>query len=624
MGGARRVSLERCGYRASVIGETNRQTGIQTRLPGPLHISTLEIEGVYAFSYWINNTIYLARDIVGIKPLWYFYSDKFGFCSEKKALEGQGYKNIEELNPRILLKYDIKNNKLEKIKRDFFSISENKLSFDENKNKLKDIFFEAIKKRIPSQKFGILFSGGIDSTLIAYICKKLGKDFICYTSALSDKNLEESRDLKYAKEIAKDLNLNLKIKTISIDQIDSYLKKIVPLIEDNNVVKVSVGLTMYLASELAKKDGIKVIFSGLGADDLFGGYKRQKVSNNLNKECLSNILKIYERDTYRDDVITMNHNLELRVPYLDKNMVGFALTISPKYKLKGEVDKYILRSVSEELGVPYEYSFRKKIAAQYGSKFDRGIEKLAKRQSMKKSEYLRKFSKKYNLKLGVLFSSGKDSAYALYTMLEQNYSVQCLISIISKNSASYMFHTPNIHLVDLQAQAMDIPLVKVETEGEKEKELDDLRKAIKLAKDKYNLDGIVTGALFSNYQRDRAEKICDELGLKIFSPLWHIDQELEMRSLLNLGFEVIISSVAAEGLDKSWLGHKLISKDVNNLVKLNKKLGINIAGEGGELETCVLDAPNFNKKIQINDFKIIEENENCAYFVIKDAQLIDK
>ena len=331
---------------------------------------------------------------------------------------------------------------------------------------------------------------------------------------------------------------------------------------------------------------------------------------------------MYERDMYRDYTISKSNNIELKLPFLDENVVEYALRIPGKYKLSRKQNKVVLRIVAEDLGISKEFSQRKKMAAQYGSKFDKAIQKLAKKKGFnKKSEYLESFGK---MKLGALFSSGKDSSYALYLMKRQGYDVKCLISMKSRNPDSYMFHTPNIELVSMQAKAMGIPLVQGATKGEKEKELRDLKKTIKKAKEEYSIQGVVTGALFSSYQKERIEKVCKELGLKVFSPLWHIDQEKEMRSLLRDGFKIIFSSVAAYGLDKSWVGRTITEKDVDKLVELNKKYSINIAGEGGEFESLVIDCPLFKKKLKIINSEVIEETEHNAKLKIKKIVLKEK
>jgi len=584
------------------------------------------LDGVYAFSFLTKDTLYLARDIIGIKPLWYSHSDGFAFSSEKKSLESLGYLDIQELNPRQLLVYDLKTHSVKFIQRLFFKLGKT-YSYSEKKieSDVEKLLTLGIKKRIPDKKFGILFSGGIDSTFLAFMCKRLGYSPTLYTAALSEKSMKEAPDLVYSKRIAKYLGLELKCATVSMNQIDKYLKTIVPLIEDTKVTKVSVALTLFLALELAKKDKVKVIFSGLGSEEIFAGYERHKKSYDINKECLSGLLKLYERDTYRDDVISMYNNIEIRLPFLDKSLVKYSLNIPEKYKLNETENKIILRRIALKLGLESEFALRKKVAAQYGSRLLRSIEKLSKQnKSRSKSDFLKRYYLKKNLKLGALISTGKDSLYAAFVMKEQNYDLTCALSLVSDNPSSYMFHTPNIGLVKLQAEAMDIPLVCVKTKGEKEKELKDLKNALKKAKSRYKIDGIITGALYSSYQRDRIEKIADSLGLKVFSPLWHINQETEMKEIVRNNFDVIISSIAAEGLTKSDLGRKIDLNFIERMVKLNEKVGVNIAGEGGEFESLVLDCPLFHKRIVIKESRPVMENENTGFFIVDKALLEEK
>ncbi len=580
-----------------------------------------ELDGVYAFCYWKNNKVVLCRDIIGIKPLWYSYDEKTGrfcFASEKKALEQQGVKRIVELNPRKILIYDTKTKKISFRKRRFFTTKpEVKESEEKIVNKLKSLIIESVKKRISNQKTGLLFSSGIDSLIIAKVLKDLGIEFTCYVAGFPG-----SRDVEAAEKAAKELRLKLKVKELSLQEVEELLKEVIPLIEDNNVVKAGVAATLFAAAKKMKEDGVKVCFSGSGADELFAGYERHKKSYDVNKECLSSIRKFYEVNAYRDDVITMNNNIELRVPFLDIKLVRYALRIPSSMKISNGQSKYVLRKVAESLGIP-KHLIREKKAAQYGSRVDWAIQKLAKKQGKTKADYLRQFYDSGNVKLGVLFSSGKDSCLAMEVMMKQNYDVKCLITIKSKNPHSYMFHTPNIHLTELQAKAMNLPIIIQDTKGEKEKELKDLKKAIKKAIEEYEIEGIVTGALYSTYQRDRIEKICDELGLKCFAPLWHMDQEKEMRRVVK-NYKIIFTSISAYGLDESWLGRRITEKDVEELVKLNKKYGINVAGEGGEFESLVLDAPFFNKEIRILDYEIIKENEFTARMVIKKAELARK
>ena len=255
--------------------------------------------------------------------------------------------------------------------------------------KLKELVINSIKKNIPKEKFGILFSGGVDSTLIAKICQDNKANFICYTSALKEKGLSTAEDLTYAKKAAKKFKFKLKVKTIDLDETEKYIKKILKILKEPNVVKVGVALPFYIAYEMAKKDKINIMFSGLGSEELFAGYERHTKAKNINKECFNGLLSMYERDITRDLAVAKAQNINLRVPYLEKELIQYSLKIPEKYKLTKDKNKLILREVAEQLGLK-EFAWRKKRAAQYGSKFDRALLKLAKRNGFKyKKDYLK-------------------------------------------------------------------------------------------------------------------------------------------------------------------------------------------------------------------------------------------
>ncbi len=592
-----------------------------------------ELDGVFAFVYQKGNKVIIARDILGIKPVHFSHnSDGLAIASEQKALETLNLIDITELNPRTIIKYNKETNVLEEINRKFFEITpEHKETKEQLQVKTQTLLDEAIKKRIPKKKIALLFSGGIDSTYIAHELKRQGVDFTCYTAAIDDPNSPvEPEDLVWAKKVAKELDLNLKIKQVNINEIPKYLKHIVPLIEDNNVVKVSVALTFYLASELAKEDNCRVIFSGLGSEEIFAGYQRHKDAQNINKECLAGLRKIYERDLYRDDVLTMDNMLELRVPFLDHKLVKYALKIPEIEKIVmsktvGGCTKKILREIAIKKGIPEDIANRKKRAAQYGSRTQQALKKLSKQNNLGSiSDYLSTFYQRSNLKLGILFSGGKDSTRAAEIMHKQNYKLSCLIYLKSTNEYSYMFQSAGQELISIQAKAMQIPLIIKETAGEKEAELEDLKVAIQKAKKEYKIDGVVSGALFSNYQRDRIEIICDELGLKIFAPLWHKSQEQHMKEILSNNTKAIITAVAADGLDENFLGRQIDQNLLNEFQTLHKKVGFNIAGEGGEFESLVLDSPLFKKRIHLVKTRKIMDSKHSGKLLIDEAELIEK
>jgi len=226
------------------------------------------------------------------------------------------------------------------------------------------------------------------------------------------------------------------------------------------------------------------------------------------------------------------------------------------------------------------------------------------------------------MQLGVLFSGGKDSTLALLLAAEKE-EVVCLITILSKNKESYMFHTPNIDITALQAEALGLPQITRATEGEKEKELSDLEDAIAEAARKFQIEGVVTGAVESVYQAERVQRICNRLGLWCFNPLWKHDQKALLEELLKKHFKVIISGVFAYPLDEKWLGKQIDTQLIDRLVDLQQKYGLSPSGEGGEIETTVLDAPLFKKKIEVLDYSI-EAKGNSGVFRIKQARLVSK
>lgn len=433
--------------------------------------------------------------------------------------------------------------------------------------------------------------------------------------------------MEFAKIAAKNLKSKLKIISISLNKFEKELPKIIALIESSDPVRVGVASTIYFATKNIKE---KVVFLGLGADELFAGYSRFKNSKNINADCYSYLIKLYENDLYYQNIVCMNNKTELRLPYLDTNFVKFALSLDSKFKINSKKNKIFLRDFSKEMSGEKLIFNRNKKAAQYGSNFDKALEVLAKKNGFKsKADYLKnigekiKYKKPKNINLCGLLSTGKDSIYAINLMQKQGYKIKCLITIASKNKDSFMFHTPTIKLSNSIADSIKIPLIVVKTIGEKESELIDLKKAISLAIKKYSVEGVVNGALYSNYQRQRIEKICENLGVRSFSPLWHMNQAKYLEKLIKEGFVFIITKIACYGLDESWLGRKIDEKSIKELIKLEKKYGINVAGEGGEYETLIVDAPIFNKKLEINFDKKME-NEFTGEIIIKKFKLIKK
>ena len=225
------------------------------------------------------------------------------------------------------------------------------------------------------------------------------------------------------------------------------------------------------------------------------------------------------------------------------------------------------------------------------------------------------------MKLGSLFTGGKDSVYAIDLARRQGHDTVCLLTMISDNDFSYMFHTAAIELTKLQAESLEMPILFEKTKGEKETELEDLERLIKRGIDEYKIEGIVTGALFSEYQASRIQKICDDLRIKCLNPNWHTPQEEHMRRVVKDGYKMIFPGVSAMGLDESWLNKIVNNEMIDRLVKMDKKVGFNVAGEGGEFETMVLDGPIFKKRVVIDDYEVKKDSADAYRMIVKKAHL---
>jgi len=223
------------------------------------------------------------------------------------------------------------------------------------------------------------------------------------------------------------------------------------------------------------------------------------------------------------------------------------------------------------------------------------------------------------MRVSVLVTGGKDSALALYRVLKEGYQVEYLVTMLPQSEDSWMFHFLNIHLVDLFAEAAGIPLVKAETAGIKEMELKDLKNLLATL----DIEGVVSGAILSQYQKKRIDKICQELNLKSIAPLWHEDQEQLLKEIIYLNFHVILVGAYAYGFDQSWLGRKIDLTMLDDLNELNKQYQISLVGEGGEYETLVLDAPFFRKRIQLLRIEKVWE-DHSGYLLVKEAKLVEK
>ena len=263
-----------------------------------------------------------------------------------------------------------------------------KATASSTKEELKKTIVDSIKKLVPRKKFGIFFSGGVDSTLITFICKILNADFVCYSVGLKN-----SPDVNWAKRAAEKLKLKLKVKEFEMNKLKEIFKKTARIFRKPDVLSVGVASVVVAAAELAKNDEVDTFFSGLGSEEIFAGYQRHLEAEDRHEECWRGLRDVvWRRDLVRDSSVAKALKIKLLVPFLDGNVIKSAMGIHVSKKINEKYKKIILREIAEELGLPKEFAWREKKAAQYGSGFDKAMEKIARMKGFRtKKEYVESF-----------------------------------------------------------------------------------------------------------------------------------------------------------------------------------------------------------------------------------------
>ena len=253
----------------------------------------------------------------------------------------------------------------------------------------------AVAKRMPQEKFGIFLSGGVDSSLLALVARQLRGNFVCYTVGFEGG--EEAKDVTFARKAAERLGVEWRLKILRLQEVEDYIRKAVNIMKTVQLVdSVSVGVSAVVmaAVDLAKKEKVTTFFGGLGAEEIFGGYHRHVMVEDVHGECWRGLKAMWNRDLVRDAALAEALSITVLTPFLDKELIKAAMMVPGRYKIVHGERKVILRKAAEELGLLKEIAWRKKSAAMYGSSFDKALEKLAKRNGFKeKGVYLNSLRK---------------------------------------------------------------------------------------------------------------------------------------------------------------------------------------------------------------------------------------
>ena len=354
-----------------------RSKGVEGAIP--------ELDGDYAFAYVENDTLYLARDPAGVKPLYFCYADtEFFFASEKKALSALDLDltAIQALLPGYMLSFRKGAGTLKKVSG--FTAGERIADEDIAKEALLGVIEKAVEKR-RFQPSAIAFSGGLDSSIIA----ALSSD-----SELYSVGMPGSHDIKQTKKAAQLLGLSdkLHLHELTFEELEAAIPEVIRAVGSTDPMTVGIALPLFFTSRDAHRDGIRVMLSGQGADELFAGYRRYESMepDELEAALRKDLDNIAGHNLERDDAVTMANSVELRVPFLDRDVVGIVLGIAPELKIRNGIRKYILRRAAEAI-LPDELVWKEKKAAQYSSGIYSALSKLARKKGYRGEGFLEKY-----------------------------------------------------------------------------------------------------------------------------------------------------------------------------------------------------------------------------------------
>ena len=340
-----------------------------------------------------GSVLYAFRDVNGLRPLYYARSPRMAaFASERKALWRIGLKYPQAVRPGCVLS-STENGVAETTMVQFRRPSEKKVSFKQASAILRRLLSNSVR-RITAQtgKVCVAFSGGLDSAVTAAMAKKAGVDVHAVSVGLVG-----SSEISTVEKFANQLGLGITLETFDSESIEEYVRRVLWLIEEPNMMKLSVAIPLHWAAMVASRCGCKVMLCGQGSDELYGGYSkyasilRRGGRGALVTQLYRSVIESSRVNYERDDQATSPFPVELRTPFADPDLIKFSLTIPSEFKVKDGDDvtrKWVLRDVARRVGVPEDIVWRRKKAIQHGTGVEKAIIKLAKSRGLRPDEYL--------------------------------------------------------------------------------------------------------------------------------------------------------------------------------------------------------------------------------------------
>ena len=355
--------------------------------------SMMRLPGCFAEVSIKSDTLMAVRDPIGLKPL--YYSQKAGvtaIASERKALWRIGHAQTNRILPGYL--YTVKSRGMTRCC--LFRLPRpdpQPMTMDYAANRLKQLIKKSIHQITQDvDRVAIAFSGGIDSAITALLAKQSNVEV-----ELISTGLKGSAELKTVEKYAKALDLPVSIEAYAPDSLMHFIRKILWLIEEPDLMKVSIAIPLHWAALLATKRGHSVMLCGQGSDELYGGYyKYARILDNQGKSALRSslyhsVIEAPQVNYERDEQATSPSGIELRTPFANLELIDFSFRIPLEFKVKPGNDltrKWVLRAAARKAGLPEEIVWKRKKAIQHGTGVENAIRRVAKEEGLNVNSYL--------------------------------------------------------------------------------------------------------------------------------------------------------------------------------------------------------------------------------------------
>jgi asparagine synthase (glutamine-hydrolysing) len=390
-------------FEGGIYSPTSDSSGIEVfagRLQQAEHFEASEtflkeVEGDFAFIIAEPERIIAGRDPVGVQPLYYGENKSVAaLASNRKALWELGVDGARSFPPGHLAFVSREGFRFKPVKTLLYS-EPKQVTMQEATETLQKLLKQAVRSRVSKTKeVAVAFSGGLDSSVVAFLAKKCGVNV-----RLVHVSLENQRETEEARKAADALDLPLEVYLFKEEDVERVVSKVVELIEEADPVKASIGVPFYWAAEKTAESGIKVLLAGQGADELFGGYQRYvneyllQGEEKVRKTMFDDVVKIHESNLERDVKICSFHEVELRVPFGSYQIAEFAMSLPIELKIERRADtlrKLVLRKAAENIGLPQSITEKTKKAVQYSTGTNNALKKIAKKQKATIAEYVKK------------------------------------------------------------------------------------------------------------------------------------------------------------------------------------------------------------------------------------------